>query len=225
MARGYCPCARNSVSTSAYWTGPAAVPSARAHPRSLSVSASPTEVTSPSSTGSLLGLPREPKASSSFTSLPSNESSQRRAKHQNAVHHSSNHFASCSMDPLLSRSVSFREQRQQSLYGGAGQAVGGGHPGAPLTSTAVNSGRFVGAQHERTRYHPRGPCGTSQHPAVADAANDAAIRDGARSPSEVAAAVTVAKYSGVRVPPKNQHFTSLQHVVTVSLHHSTTSVP
>ena len=66
-----------------------AVLSARAHPRSLSVSASmvPTEVTSPSASGSLSGAPREPNVSSSFTSLPTadsgapcNESSQQNTR-------------------------------------------------------------------------------------------------------------------------------------------------
>ena len=188
-----------------------------------------TEVTSPSPTGS------------SFTSLPTadsgapgNESSQRRAKHQKSVHHSGIHFASCSMNPLLARSVSWlREEQQQSLYGGAGQAVGGRR-----ARRLVDSGRFVGAQHERTRYHLRGPCGTSRSrrhstgpvawsfgsgpPAVADSANDVTIRDGSSSPSEVAATVTVTMYSGVRVPPNNQPPTSLQHVATVSIHHNAT---
>ena len=69
----------------------------------------------PSATGSLSGALREPKASSSFTSLPStdsgapgNESSQCRAKHQMSIH-SGIHCASCSMDPLLARSVSAQE--------------------------------------------------------------------------------------------------------------------
>ena len=73
----------------------------------------PTEVTSPSA--ALSGALEDPKASSSFTSLqtadsvaPGNESSECRAKHQKSVH-SGIHFASCSMDPLLARSVSAQE--------------------------------------------------------------------------------------------------------------------
>ena len=64
--------------------------------------------------------------------------------------------------PCSPAAFRFREQQQQSLFGGAGQ-VGGGHPGVRSTSAeAVDSGRFVGAQHERTRYHPQGSCGASR---------------------------------------------------------------
>ena len=95
-----------------------------------------TEVTSPSSTSPLSGAPREPKASSSFTSLPTtdsqtsgNESSQRRTGIQ---------FASCGMDPLLAHSSSVQRATTTVLaWRGAGQAVGGGHPRAPSMQAAL----------------------------------------------------------------------------------------
>ena len=107
-------CPRTSASDSAHCTDPATSPSARAHPCSVSVSASMVPPRkSPHLVRlalSLSGAPREPKASSSFTSLPAtdsggpgNESSQRLAKHQKSVHHSGIHFARCSRNPLLAR--------------------------------------------------------------------------------------------------------------------------
>ena len=113
--RGWVPlpeCARTSAFASAYCTVPAAVPSARASVPAPMVSPwkSPHRVRL-----ALSGEPREPKASSSFTSLPTtdsgapgNESAQHRAKHQKRVH-SGNHFASCSVDPSFACSVSAQE--------------------------------------------------------------------------------------------------------------------
>ena len=78
------------ASTSAYCTVAATVLSARTHPCSLSVSASmvsPRKSRTLSATGSW--VPREPKASSLFTSLPS-----RRAK-QKSVHSSGTSHAVC----------------------------------------------------------------------------------------------------------------------------------
>ena len=71
----------------------------------------PTEVTSLSSTRSLSGVLREPKVSSSSTSLPTADcgttgsgSSQRLAQHQMSVHHSCVHFVSGSNKSSLWRS-------------------------------------------------------------------------------------------------------------------------
>ena len=145
------------------------------------------KVPSPSSTGSLSRVPREPRASYSSRSLPTtdraapgNESSHQRAKHQMYVHHSGIHFPDCSRVVCSPAAMRARDQQQQSLYVGAGQAVGGGHPGA------------------------RGLGETPRPPAVASSASSAALRDDTSYSYETAAAVTITKRCGVRASRNNQ---------------------
>ena len=109
----------------------------------------------------------------------------------------------------------------------------------PQCAEVVDSGCFVGAQHERTRHHPRGLGGAprprrhaaflvawtvgSRPPAFANSASDAALRDDTSYSSDIAAAVTITKRCGMRVLPNNQPSTSLHHATTSSLHHITAS--
>ena len=81
------------------------------------------------------------------------------SQHQKSIHLSGNNFAARSMDPLLARSVSAQESatavlscRRQPNPGKwtlrSGAAVHGTCSFRPLS---------LGAQHGRTRHHPRGP--------------------------------------------------------------------
>ena len=96
----------------------------------------------------------------------------------------------------------------------------------------AHSGRSLGAQHGRARYHPRGPCGasrsrrdnacslawagTSRAPAFASAA-ESALRNG----TTAAATVMGIKYIGASVSRNNQPSASHQFPATTSLFHIT----
>ena len=112
-------CARTSASASACCTVPAAVLSARAHPRSLSVSASmvnpqksPQRVRLALSQGCRENRKRHLRSRRCQLLTAERQAMNPPSVVQNTrnrVHHSGIHFASCSMNPLLTRSVSAQE--------------------------------------------------------------------------------------------------------------------
>ena len=147
--------------------------------------------------------------------MPGNESPCGRARHQ----------LSCPpLRPTLhifhGRSVLVQDTTTTVHLCRARQALGGGD----VVERGCRCRLLCGAQHERTRLHPRGHGGVSRRrrstssvawtlrsrlPAVANSADGAALRDGTNYTSEIAAAVTVTKHCGVSVLRNNQPSTNL----------------
>ena len=168
------------------------------------------------SKGPLLCLTKS-QASSSFTSLStadSGTSGNESPQHQNSA-----------------RSVSVQEsatavllcRRQPNPRSGA----------KPACTEPAHSGRSLGAQHGRTRHHPRGPCrvsrsqrdnalslalaGSSRIPAVANAAGKAAPRNW----TAAAATVMDIELNGASVSHNDRPSASYQFTATTSLFHIT----
>ena len=156
-----------------------------------------------------------------------------------SVRHSDTHFSQHCTDIFHARSVLAQDPATTVHLCGGQPSLGRWTPTSDVVLHGSCWSRMLwGAQHERTRHHPRGHGGVtrprrrSTRPvartvrsrllAVANSADGAAPRDGSSYPSEIAAAVTVTKHCGVRVPRNKQpalHISSTSHHLITAPHH------
>ena len=163
----------------------------------FSLDGPPTEVTSPTHRVrlALSSVQREPKAS--FSRRCHLLTEERQAMNLLSTRNPSTSLTACRR----------RNQQHQSSLCWC-QTLGSGRSGAESACTEpAHSGRFVGAQHGRTRNQPRGPCRVSRPPA----------------PCNWTAAATVMgiKLNGASVSRNNRPSASYQFPATTSLFHIT----